>query len=199
MTHLLTLVDKTIQVTRDVSASLRPAVLDMGIIAALEWLTAEFSQYSGLACRLNVSEREVSLSEEMAVTIFRIAQESLTNAARHSKAERIEVTFNRKAEAITLEVKDDGVGFDTGGSRKSNSFGLLGIRERALAVGGEAVVSSKPGCGTVVEVRIPVGEGKGSSGDGSVGVLTSCLFAARLDRGDIGQFRERSTPGKEGR
>jgi PAS domain S-box-containing protein len=162
MAHLLTLVDKTIQVTRDVSTSLRPAVLDMGIVTALEWLTAEFSQYSGLSCDLEVSEREIDLSEEVAVTVFRITQESLTNAARHSKADHIQVTFNREQETIILEVKDNGVGFDAESSRKSNSLGLFGICERALAVGGEALFSSKPGCGTVVQVRIPLEKGKRS-------------------------------------
>ena len=162
MLHLLTLVDKTIQVTRNVSTALRPAVLDMGIVAALEWLTVEFSEYSGLDCHLSVSEREVRLSEEMAVTIFRITQESLTNAVRHSKAGSVEVTFNREADAITLEVRDNGIGFETEDANMTSSFGLLGIRERALAVGGTAAVFSKRGHGTSVHVHIPVGEGMDS-------------------------------------
>lgn len=164
MMHLLTLVDKTIQVTRNVSTALRPAVLDMGIVAALEWLTAEFSEYSGLDCHLSVSEREVRLSEEMAVTIFRITQESLTNAARHSKAGSVAVTFNRETDAITLEVRDNGIGFETDGASRTGTFGLLGIRERALAVGGTAVVFSERGHGTSVYVHIPVGKGKDSDG-----------------------------------
>jgi len=199
MARLLALVDKTIQVTRDVSTSLRPAVLDMGIVAGLEWLTVDFSQYSGLPCDLDVSEREVDLSEEMAVAVFRITQESLTNVARHSKADSIQVTFNLGQETIFLEVKDNGVGFDSESLRKSDSFGLFGIRERAIAVGGEALVSSKPGCGTVVQVHIPLKKGEHSSGDGHAVVLRSRLSAASLDRADIFQFRGRVRPDKEGK
>ena len=96
------------------------------------------------------------------VTIFRITQESLTNAVRHSKAGSVEVTFNREADAITLEVRDNGIGFETEDANMTSSFGLLGIRERALAVGGTAAVFSKRGHGTSVHVHIPVGEGMDS-------------------------------------
>ena len=156
--QLRLLVDKTIQITRNVSSSLRPAVLDMGIVPALEWLVAEFSQQTGIPCGLNVPQGDVPLCEERAITVFRIAQESLTNAARHSKAERIEIAFEREAEAHVIEIKDNGVGFDATGPRKLKSFGLVGIRERALAVGGDVIISSTPGLGTTVQVRIPIAE-----------------------------------------
>jgi signal transduction histidine kinase len=156
--QLRLLVDRTIQITRNVSSSLRPAVLDMGIVAALEWLAAEFSQQTGIPCGLRVPEGDVLLCERQAITVFRIAQESLTNAARYAKAERIEIAFDREAEAHVLEIKDDGVGFDTTAPRKLKSFGLVGIRERALAVGGELIISSAPGAGTAVQVRIPIAE-----------------------------------------
>jgi len=135
----------------------------------------------------------------MAVAVFRITQESLTNVARHSKADSIQVTFNLGQETIFLEVKDNGVGFDSESLRKSDSFGLFGIRERAIAVGGEALVSSKPGCGTVVQVHIPLKKGEHSSGDRHAVVLRSRLSAASLDRADIFQFRGRVRPDKEGK
>lgn len=159
--RLLGLVDKTIQVTRDVSSALRPAVLDMGIVPALEWLTAEFSRQTGIPCDLTVPQGDLDMCEEQGIVIFRIAQESLTNAARHSKAELVQVVLECEQACFVLEVKDNGVGFDAIGQHKEKSFGLVGIRERALAVGGDVAVSSVPGGGTVVRVRIPVLADKG--------------------------------------
>jgi PAS domain S-box-containing protein len=153
---LLDMVDKTIQVTRDVSSSLRPGVLDMGIVPALEWLTEEFSRHTGISCELKVLQGEIQIDEELGIAIFRIAQESLTNAARHAKAASIQITFKCDAGAYVLEVKDDGVGFDVAAPRKKTSFGLVGIHERVIATGGEVLVSSAPGCGTVVSVHIPM-------------------------------------------
>ncbi len=153
---LLGLVDQTIQTTRDVSSSLRPAVLDMGLVPALEWLTAEFSRHTGIACDLKVPHGDVRVPEDMGVALFRIAQESLTNAARHSKADRVQVRFECDPEACVLEVEDDGEGFDPARGRRQKSFGLVGIRERALAAGGEAFITSDPGRGATVTVRIPM-------------------------------------------
>ncbi|WP_118185045.1 histidine kinase [Paraburkholderia phosphatilytica] len=156
---MLTLVDTLIQSTRDVSASLRPTILDMGLIPALEWLTSRFTRHTGIRCQLKVDQIEAEMTAEQAVAIFRIAQESLTNAATHSKATRINVTFRREPDALVIEIKDNGTGFDVQNVRKPNAFGLVGMRERALAAGGEAVITSTPRRGTVVRARIPVAPG----------------------------------------
>jgi signal transduction histidine kinase len=153
--NLLELVDKTIQVTRDVASSLRPVTLNMGIVPALEWLAAEFTRSTGIPCNLELPQSDVSLCEEKAVAIFRMAQESLTNAARHSKAEQIQIVLKCEPEAYVVEIKDNGVGFDTLAPRKLKSFGLMGINERAMAAGGEVTVTSQPGKGTLVRLRIP--------------------------------------------
>jgi len=156
------LVDKTIQIARDVSSSLRPAALDMGIVPALEWLTMEFSRNTGIPCGLMAGQGDIHVGEDQAVAIFRIAQESLTNAARHASAERVDIMFLCEEETLGLEIKDNGVGFDTDGPRKEKSFGLVGIRERALAVGGSVTISSSPDTGTAVLVRIPKGQARDS-------------------------------------
>ncbi|WNV04537.1 PAS domain S-box protein [Candidatus Methylospira mobilis] len=153
--NLLQLVDNTIQVTRDVSTALRPAVLDMGIVPALEWLTHEFFRQTGITCELNTSPDDFCTQEAQAIALFRIAQETLTNAARHAQASRVQVTLNCTADVCQLQVEDNGVGFDTLLPRKQQSYGLMGLRERAMAVGGELTVSSSAGSGTVVLVRIP--------------------------------------------
>lgn len=153
---ILSLVDTVIQSARDVSASLRPAVLDMGLVPALEWLITRLQTHTGLRCTLRLRAGEVRTTDECALAIFRIVQESLTNVARHSKAERVEVELLRAPDAYQVVIRDYGQGFDIATTCGSASFGLVGIRERALAAGGEAFISSSPGRGTVVRARIPI-------------------------------------------
>lgn len=154
---LVTVVDNAIQVVRDVASSLRPAVMDAGIVSALEWQLAEFSRHSRIAARLSISEGDIPLSDMRATALFRIVQESLTNVARHAAASQVDVAMWRHGYDYLLEVRDNGCGFDcTVPVRKS--LGLVGMRERALMLGGELTVTSSPGQGTVIQVRIPVYE-----------------------------------------
>lgn len=154
--ELLSLVEKTVQTTRDVSSSLRPAALDLGLVAALEWLVADCARHSDIAYQLKPANADIKMSEEIAIVVFRIVQESLTNAMRHSKAHHVEVSLGTDHDQLLVEVRDDGIGFDPEEDVvKRRCFGLVGIRERALAVGGEAIISSAPSRGTVVQVRIP--------------------------------------------
>lgn len=157
---LLSLVGKTIRTTREVSSALRPAVLDMGVVPALEWLVSEYAMHGGVSFELQGKLGNVDMNDTCTLVVFRVVQESLTNAVRHSGADRIKVVFGRDADAYVVEVRDNGVGFDPEGPRDRRSVGLLGIRERALAVGGELLVSSSPGWGTVLRVRIPAGENR---------------------------------------
>jgi len=161
--RMLAQLDTTIQNTRDVSSSLRPPVLDMGLIPALEWLAAAFQQHTGLRCDLSMPCAEVDMTEEQRVTIFRVAQESLTNAAKHAMANTIEIAFRRDAGCFVLEVKDNGSGFDPHSRRNPNTFGLAGMRERVMAVGGDLVVESGAGRGTTVRARIPAASGTSDS------------------------------------
>ena len=87
--------------------------------------------------------------------MFRIVQESLTNVAKHAKASRVEVVIGAEHDAITVTVRDDGVGFSTSDPRKPQSYGLLGVRERAYLLGGETRIISAPDGGTEIEVRLP--------------------------------------------
>ncbi|SDI22531.1 Histidine kinase-, DNA gyrase B-, and HSP90-like ATPase [Paraburkholderia phenazinium] len=131
-------------------------MLDMGLIPALERLTANFTRHTGMRCNLQVPQSEVEMTDEQAVVIFRIVQESLTNAARHSNAKRVDAVFRCEPEAFALEIKDNGIGFDVQNMRKPNTFGLVGTRERTLRAGGEMDVVSKRGRGALVRVRIPI-------------------------------------------
>ncbi|NKI72527.1 diguanylate cyclase [Collimonas pratensis] len=156
--RMVALVDTTIKVVRNVVSSLRPSALDMGIVSALEWLAQEFRDNTGMPCRLDVREESIILDDARATTIFRIAQESLTNISRHAQASQVEISLDRKEQHYLLEVRDNGRGFDAS-AQKKKSFGLIGIRERALMLGGEVAVFSLPGVGTTIRVSIPITDG----------------------------------------
>ncbi|HSW03977.1 PAS domain-containing sensor histidine kinase [Aquabacterium sp.] len=148
------MVDRVIQVMRHVVSSLRPPVLDMGIASALEWLVEEFRGPSGVACHLTVDESSVALDAQQTVMVFRIVQESMNNVARHAQARRVDVTFARRGANYLLMVRDDGCGFDPE-DRPVRSLGLLGLQERATALGGLLDIRSRPGAGTTVCVTFP--------------------------------------------
>ena len=156
LARMETLLDTTVAATRRISADLRPLMLDdLGLWPALEWLVESFTQHTGVRCELSVDE-ELELPDMQATAVFRTVQESLTNVAKHARASRVDVAIEHEDSTLAIKVRDDGVGFAAEDSRKPDSFGLLGLRERAALLGGEAKVTSTPGRGTQVEVRIPV-------------------------------------------
>jgi PAS domain S-box-containing protein len=149
-------VDELIQIVRDVATALRPAALDLGILAGVEWLVEEFQKRSGIHCHVKVEEGEVALAEDRSIVLFRILQESLTNISRHAEARNVEISLRRDATHIRLDVKDDGKGFDVDAAGKRKTFGLLGIRERVIMLHGSLSITSAPGEGTQVSVSIPI-------------------------------------------
>jgi signal transduction histidine kinase len=151
---LIALVDDTMQVVRSVITSLRPPALDAGIVAALEWLAAEFDRNGRTACRLRVQDENIVMSEDRAIVLFRLVQEALTNVARHAAATEVIITLERTPDACVLEIRDDGQGFDAQAIRKT-SFGLAGMEERVLMLGGQIEVVSSPGAGTAIKVSLP--------------------------------------------
>ncbi len=151
---MLELTDKTIQVVRSIVNLMRPAALNMGIAAALEWLASELYSRTGVDCRVHLDENGIDLDEEKTVAVFRIVQESLTNVARHAKAQCVELFFARKGTHYSLFIRDDGVGFDPEKVPEKH-LGLVGIHERALMIGGKACIVSAPGSGTGIRVTFP--------------------------------------------
>jgi PAS domain S-box-containing protein len=156
---LTALVDQTIHVVRNVSSSLRPAALDMGMQSALEWLRDEFKRLNGIDCQLYVDRESSELDEARSMAVFRIVQESLTNIARHACAGNVKISLQVAGNDYLLQVSDNGRGFDPEIPKKK-SFGLIGMRERALMLGGEVDIDSAPGRGTTVKVRIPIARQK---------------------------------------
>lgn len=153
--RLKSVVDRSISVVRGIATSLRPAAMDLGIASALNWLANEFETNAQLPCSVEVDAAGIELDDKVATTLFRIAQESLTNIARHAQPSHVWIRMRRINRHVVLEVGDDGRGFEPG-RRTGGGFGLLGMKERALSLGGEMQISSQPGEGTVVSIQIPL-------------------------------------------
>lgn len=151
------MLDRTVVAIRRIAADLRPLMLDdLGLVPAVEWLVENFKERHGIECDIVIAPPDVEFADPQATAVFRIMQESLANVARHARASRVEVRLACSDGHIDLQVRDDGLGFDLGEARKPNSFGLVGLRERAHLVDGELHIDSAPGRGTSIEVRIPL-------------------------------------------
>ena len=154
------LLDETIQSVREISTALRPGVLDdLGLAVALDWQLRQFAELTGVECSLTSHVDEVSLDREMNVALFRIAQEALTNVARHARASRVDVRLACEEGEVVLEVRDDGRGASEEEVEDAGALGILGMRERARVFGGEVAVQGKRGEGTALLVRIPLRRG----------------------------------------
>jgi signal transduction histidine kinase len=144
---------------RAVCSELRPPMLDtLGLGAALRVLAAEWSQQHGIAIQLNLPQDIDlrSLPEEAAVTLYRVAQEALSNIARHSQAEKAMLSFRKQGDAYELNIQDNGRGFMMPESLQDlaadDHYGLVGMRERVELLGGSLLIRSQPGNGTLVQV-----------------------------------------------
>ncbi|HKI02954.1 MAG TPA: tetratricopeptide repeat protein [Thermoanaerobaculia bacterium] len=142
---------------RSLSHHLHPAILERrGLAEALRDHCEEVGRRSSLPMRLSLSDTEAPLPPQMALGLYRIAQEALANAVRHAGARAIHVTLTANAAAVHLTVADDGAGFETGPSRHTGGLGLSGIEERARLLGGLCRITSAPGAGTEVHVLVPL-------------------------------------------
>jgi PAS domain S-box-containing protein len=156
------LVDDTLETARRVSASLRPAILDeLGLAAAIVGQCREFEQRSGVRCTTELPS-DADIPGRVALALFRILQEALTNVARHAGAQHVRITLTAEPAMATLAVADDGRGATQEELTRPLSLGLAGMRERTLAVGGRLTIDSAPGKGTTVIVRVPLTPGEAS-------------------------------------
>jgi PAS domain S-box-containing protein len=138
-----------------ISANLRPSILaQLGLGAAMRGMTQEFSDRTGISARLSCAVFLVRLNPETELTLFRILQEALKNIEKHARASRVDVRLGRAGGEISLEIADNGIGFNPEGNA---GFGLLGMRERAAYGGGSLTVTSGRRRGTEIGVRLPVG------------------------------------------
>jgi signal transduction histidine kinase len=149
------LVDTTIRAVQRITTELRPAVLDhLNLKEAIEWLTQEFRSGSGIACEFQCNVSNIELDRKSTTALFRIFQEALINVTHHSKASHVRVSLEEKDGTLTMEVSDNGKGITEDEISDAKSFGLMGIKERALILGGAVEISGVPDQGTTITLRV---------------------------------------------
>jgi signal transduction histidine kinase len=162
LTESAAALDHLLRQVRQISVDLRPPVLDdLGLVPALRSLFDQQTRIAGLKMHFAASDLPIMIDKETQTTCFRIAQETLTNILRHARARSVSCSLEVHDDLLSLKIADDGVGFDTGAVERcgmqAGCYGLLGIKERALLVGGDVRITSSPGHGTVIDVFLPIG------------------------------------------
>jgi len=153
---LKAIADSTVESVQRIAADLRPPMLDeLGLIAAIEWLAESMAERGGMQCTLRLPATPCAFGRELSTAIFRITQESLTNACRHGRASHVLVVLCEEPALVRLRISDNGRGIESSPDRRYRSLGLLGMHERALMLGGRLTVQSEPGAGTCVEAELP--------------------------------------------
>jgi signal transduction histidine kinase len=151
------LADRTVRAVRNISLLLRPSLLDdLGLGPALQWLTDDFQRRTGVACAYTEENLETSLPDAVNTCVYRVTQEALRNCEKHSQARQVSVCIVRSNTHLRAEIRDDGKGFATASRRAPTSLGVLGMRERAAALGGELAIESNAGQGTCVRLLLPL-------------------------------------------
>lgn len=149
-------IDGAIDFVRRLSSELRPTVLDrLGLVAALEWLVTGFEEKTGILSRFSPKDVAEPIDAQVSTALFRVAQEALTNIARHADASEVSIVLEGSEDALVLSVRDDGKGIDWESAERPESLGVLGMRERAHLVGGELEFVRGRERGTTLVVRVP--------------------------------------------
>jgi signal transduction histidine kinase/CheY-like chemotaxis protein len=150
------LADTAIGANQRLVRDLRPGALEFGLVAALESQTEEFRQRMNVSCRFFSEPDEIALDRERTLAVYRICQEALNNIAKYAKATSVSVEVNASATVLSLRIRDNGRGFEPAALDKKNCFGIRGMRERALSLGGRLDVAGEPGHGVCVELTLPL-------------------------------------------
>jgi signal transduction histidine kinase len=147
--------NEAVRTVRKIAYDLRPSILDdFGLVAAMEWHGHDFSNRSGITVQFLPPEISLETEPAMAIGLFRIYQEVLTNVARHAEAKNIKATLEVVEKELIFIITDDGKGFDN--NKEKNSLGLLGMKERAHIMGGSLFINSEPGKGTTITTKVPL-------------------------------------------
>jgi signal transduction histidine kinase len=152
-----TLAEQTLRSIRSLARGLRPSMLDeLGVGPALQWLVREFSKHTGIKVNLSTDGSMDRVPESYRTCIYRVAQEALTNCARHAKAKEVQLELKRSGNSLCLRIEDDGSGFDV--NQPATGIGLVGMKERVRELNGELTIVTGPQKGTLLTVRIPLWE-----------------------------------------
>ena len=156
MRAMTLLIDRMVRTVQQVSASLRPAMLDdFGLLESIRWEAAEFSRRTGALCSLDIRIDRLDFDREQTTAFFRIFQEAMTNIARHALASVVSVRLFEADGRLVLEIADDGVGLPAERLNDARAIGLTSMRERALLLNGHVIFTSENGKGTTVRLEMP--------------------------------------------
>ena len=162
------LVEESVNIVHRFARELRPTVLDdLGLIPALHTFMKSFREQTGIRVSLSAFAAVEQVNGDKRTALYRVAQESLTNIARHAQASRADVKIQKLDGAVCMKIKDNGKGFQTGRvlhAKKNKRLGLLGMRERLEMVGGNITIESAPGKGTTILAQIPLANARGGGG-----------------------------------
>ena len=158
LTSMKKLIANLFQLVRDVATALRPPILDAGIASAIEWQVRRFEARTQIPCLVEVPDHLPPLSDAKAIGLFRILQEALTNVMRHAGAHSVQVYLRVEQGELCLCVIDDGKGFAQAPRKAGQSFGLVGMQERVLMLGGRLQIDSQPGEGTTLLAHVALDE-----------------------------------------
>jgi PAS domain S-box-containing protein len=155
---MLDMLDETVASARRIAMDLRPLMLDdLGLAEAIDWLVQEFKRRTGIGVSVRLDKAVSGLPPSLATTLYRIVQEALTNITRHARASEVTIALEHRGQELHLTIEDNGIGFArTSQTRSAGSFGLLGIRERVLMLGGRLSVGNAAGGGARLVVRVPL-------------------------------------------
>ena len=154
------LIDKTIKDVRSIAIRLRPGVLDdLGLVDALEWLTGDFENRSGITCVFEHDDVP-ELNETISTAAYRICQEAITNVARYAEATHVSVVLKAEGNILSLSVRDDGRGFEASDLSGFEGVGIAGMRERATLAGGNLEVICEKGRGCHVLFKVSIDDTK---------------------------------------
>lgn len=153
------ILDFTLKTVRKITSDLRPGMLDnLGFIASIEWYTDQFQERTGINCIKQISVKQLKLNNMRMIASYRIYQELFTNIARHSKATQIKVIVKETKRNYIINVNDNGIGIPKQKMKSPKSFGIIGMKERTMLIGGELIIDSKKGLGTSINLKIPKAE-----------------------------------------
>lgn len=149
------MLQQAIEASQRIMLNLRPAILDQGLVAAVQWLARDFAKRTGIDTTVHVTPETCALPKPIELTAYRTAQEALTNIAKHARCDRVVIDLSDAESVLTLEIKDNGQGISQEERGKPQSFGLRGLHERAKTVGGWLDVSTHLGRGTSIILSVP--------------------------------------------
>jgi len=156
MRRLEAIVNATFESVHRIASDLRPNILELGIVEALEWQASEFEKQMGIRCELVTNRSTIRLEPNQEAALYRICQEAMSNIAKHSNALHVRIDLNYQPHRIGMKITDDGLGMPNQAELKPNSFGIKGMAERVAALDGTFTIQARSPQGTILDIKLPI-------------------------------------------